>query len=167
MTDTASSTNSPPIMASTISCLTATAIAPSMPPSASEPVSPMKIEAGGALNQRKPRPGAEQRAAEHREFAGAGDVVDLQIVGEHRVAGEIGDHAEARGRDHDGHDGEAVEAVGEVHRIAGADDDEGAEDHEEPAEIEHHVLEEGNRERRRGRDRGRAASATIAGDAAR
>ena len=29
---------------------------PSMPPSASEPVSPMKIEAGGALNQRKPEP---------------------------------------------------------------------------------------------------------------
>ena len=32
------------------------AIAPSMPPSASEPVSPMKIAAGGALNHRKPRP---------------------------------------------------------------------------------------------------------------
>src|SRR5947208_14336535 len=56
MTDTASSTNSPPITASTISCLTATATAPSSPPSASEPVSPMKICAGGALNQRKPRP---------------------------------------------------------------------------------------------------------------
>src|SRR5215471_12302739 len=56
ITDTASSTNSPPTMPRTISCLVATAIAPSMPPSASEPVSPMKTEAGGALNQRKPSP---------------------------------------------------------------------------------------------------------------
>ncbi len=43
------------MIASTNSCLIATAIAPSMP-SASEPVSPMKICAGGALNQRKPTP---------------------------------------------------------------------------------------------------------------
>src|SRR5690348_14526350 len=56
ITDTASNTNRPPMTASTISCLTATATAPSMPPSASEPVSPMKIEAGGALNQRNPSP---------------------------------------------------------------------------------------------------------------
>src|SRR6185312_6662969 len=56
ITDTASSTNSPPTTASTISCLVATAIAPIMPPSASDPVSPMKIEAGGALNHRNPNP---------------------------------------------------------------------------------------------------------------
>ena len=138
------------MMASTISCLVATAIAPSMPPSASEPVSPMKIEAGGALNQRKPRPGADHRAAQHRQFAGAGDVVDLQIVGEHRVADEIGDQAEACRGDHHRHDGEAVEAVGQVHGVAGADDDEGAEEHEEPAEIDDQFLEE--RKRQRGRE---------------
>src|SRR6476659_498672 len=56
ITETASSTNSPPTMPSTTSCLVATAMAPSMPPRASEPVSPMKIDAGGALNQRKPSP---------------------------------------------------------------------------------------------------------------
>src|SRR5262249_24245546 len=56
ITDTASSTNNPPTIPSTTSCLVATAIAPSMPPSASEPVSPMKTDAGGALNQRKPSP---------------------------------------------------------------------------------------------------------------
>src|SRR5690625_8003685 len=43
----------------------------------------------------------------------------------YRVAGEIRDHAEACRRDHDRHDGETVEAVGQVHRIAGADHDEG------------------------------------------
>ena len=124
------------MMASTISCLVATATAPIRPPSASEPVSPMKIEAGGALNQRKPKPGAEHRAAQHRKLAGAGDVMDLQIIGEHGVAGEIGDHAEARRRDHHRHDGEPVEPVGQVHRVAGADDDEGAEHDEEPAEVD-------------------------------
>ena len=56
ITDSASSTKRPPMMASTNSCLVATAMAPSTPPSASEPVSPMKIAAGGALNHRKPRP---------------------------------------------------------------------------------------------------------------
>src|SRR5215468_9396944 len=56
ITDTASSTNSPPTMASSNSCLVATATEPSSPPSASDPVSPMKIDAGGALNQRNPSP---------------------------------------------------------------------------------------------------------------
>ena len=84
--------------------------------------------------------GAEHRAADDRKFAGARHEVDLQIVGEDRVAGEIGDDAEARRRDHHRHDGEAVEAVGQVHRIAGADDDEG-----------------GERERRTSRDRGRTS----------
>ncbi len=56
---------------------------------------------------------------------------------------EIRDHAEARGSDHHRHDGKTVEAVGEVHRVARADHDEGAEDHEEPAEVDHEILEEG------------------------
>ena len=56
ITDRVSITKRPPMMPSTISCLVATATAPMPPPSASEPVSPMKILAGGALYQRKPRP---------------------------------------------------------------------------------------------------------------
>ena len=36
-----------------------------------------------------------------------------------------------RGRDHDRHDGQSVQAVGQVDRVAGADDDEAAEQHEE------------------------------------
>ena len=79
--------------------------------------------------------------------AGTGDIFDLEVVGEHRVAGEIGDHRKARGRDHHGHDGEAVETVGEIHRIAGADDDEGAEHDEEPSEMQHGVLQERDRQR--------------------
>src|SRR5690242_10124875 len=92
---------------------------------------------------------AKHRAADHRELAGAGDVIDLQIVGEYGVAREVGDHAETGGRDHHGNNRETIEAVGEIHRIAGADDDEGAKDDEEPAEIDHELLEEGNRQRGR------------------
>ena len=106
--------------------------------------------AGGALNHRKPRPAPISAPQQHREFAGAGDEMDLQVFGEHRVADEIGDQAEARRRDHHRHDGQAVEPVGEVHRIARADDDEHAEQEEDPAEIEHQLLEE--RQRQRGRD---------------
>ena len=87
----------------------------------------MKIEAGGALNHRKPKPGADHRAAQHGKFAGARDEVDLEIVREHGVAGEIGDQPEAGRRNHHRHDGEAIEAVGQVHCVAGADNDEGAE----------------------------------------
>ena len=39
-------------------------------------------------------------------------------------------------RDHHRHDGEAVETVGQVHRIAEGDDDERAEQQEAPAEID-------------------------------
>ena len=55
MTDAVSKTNNPPIIANTISCLTIIAIAASEPPKESEPVSPIKILAGGALYQRNPR----------------------------------------------------------------------------------------------------------------
>ncbi len=64
MTLIASTTNSPPMIPSTISCWVATAIAPSAPPRARLPVSPMKTAAGGALNQRKARPAPT--IAEHK-----------------------------------------------------------------------------------------------------
>ena len=54
-TDRASITNNPPVIANTISCLVMIPIAPNEPPNESEPVSPMKIFAGGALNHKKPK----------------------------------------------------------------------------------------------------------------
>ena len=55
ITDTVSNTNKPPTIAKTISCFTIIAIAASDPPKDNDPVSPMKIFAGGALYQRKPK----------------------------------------------------------------------------------------------------------------
>ena len=55
MTETVSKTNKPPIIAKTISCFTIIAIAASEPPKDKDPVSPIKIFAGGALYQRNPK----------------------------------------------------------------------------------------------------------------
>ena len=55
ITDAVSNTNNPPIIAKTISCLTIMAMAARDPPKESDPVSPIKILAGGALYQRNPK----------------------------------------------------------------------------------------------------------------
>ena len=54
----------------------------------------MKIEAGGALNQRKPRPAPIM--APHRTASSPvpGDEMELQIVREYRVADDIREDAE-------------------------------------------------------------------------
>src|SRR5688572_26241039 len=56
MTDSVSTTNTPPMISSTISWRTMTAIVPSAAPSPSAPTSPMNTSAGYALNHRKPSP---------------------------------------------------------------------------------------------------------------
>ena len=55
ITETVSRTNKPPTIAKTISCFEIMLTAPREPPKDNEPVSPMKIFAGGALYHRKPR----------------------------------------------------------------------------------------------------------------
>ena len=51
-----------------------------------------------------------------------------KVFGKHRVAGHVGENGQCRGHHHRGHDRQPVEAVSEVDRIAGADDDEISED---------------------------------------
>ena len=55
ITEKASKTKRPPVMANTISCFVIIPIAPNDPPNDKEPVSPINIFAGGALYQRKPK----------------------------------------------------------------------------------------------------------------
>ena len=55
ITDKASRTNRPPVIAKTISCLVMILTAPSDPPNERDPVSPINIFAGGALNHKKPK----------------------------------------------------------------------------------------------------------------
>ena len=115
-------------------------------------------------------PGPDDRAEHDGKFARAGHEIDLQIVREDRVAREIGDDAEGGGRDHHRHDRQAIEPVGQVHRIAGGDDDEAAEQHEEYAEIDHRSLKNGKGDRgaegrARGTGRQRGAHHEKDGDA--
>ena len=55
ITEIASKTNKPPVIANTISCLVIMPTAPKDPPKAKDPVSPINIFAGGALNHKNPR----------------------------------------------------------------------------------------------------------------
>ena len=55
ITETVSKTNKPPIIPKTISCYAITLTAPKEPPKDNEPVSPIKIFAGGALNHKNPK----------------------------------------------------------------------------------------------------------------
>ena len=64
ITETVSKTNNPPMIAKTISCLTIIAIAANEPPKEREPVSPIKIFAGGALYQ-KTQTSSYYRTAEY------------------------------------------------------------------------------------------------------
>src|SRR4029078_8140504 len=86
ITDTASSTNRPPMMASATSCLVATATEPISPPMASEPrarrpLHPALAEGAGVAHEdrgwrrvepEKAQARTDHGAAQHRELAGAG-----------------------------------------------------------------------------------------------
>ncbi len=89
--------------------------------------------------------GAAQGAEEHGQLAGARHIGQEQVLGVAGVAGDVGEHRQGR-RHHDGgHDGQAVQAVGEVHRVGGADDDEvGQGDEADHAQGIGEGLEEGN-----------------------
>ena len=96
----------------------------SPPPSASEPTSPMKTSAGWELYHRKPRH-APTRAPQNTVTSPTpGDVGDLQVVGDHRVAGDVGEERVGGRGDSGGADRQAVEAVGEVDRVRRADQHE-------------------------------------------
>ncbi len=89
ITDTASSTNNPPMMASAISCLVATATDADQAAERSAPMSPMKIEAGGALNQRRPRPAPITAPQNTASSPAPAHEMDLQIIAEYRVSDKV------------------------------------------------------------------------------
>ncbi len=142
ITDSASSTKTPPTNTSSSSCLIRMATVPSAPPSASDPTSPMKISAGCALYQRKPRL-APTRAPQKIVSSPTGaEVHEQQVRGQHRVTGDVGQRGERGGGDGERADRESVEPVGEVDGIAGADQHECRKRHVEPAEVGNQLLEE-------------------------
>ena len=89
---------------------------------------------------------ADQRGQQHGELARARDVMEIEIVGEHGVADDVGDQAE-HGRRHDHRpDRQAVEAVGQVDGVGGAHHHQHREEQEtDDAQRQQHVLEERHR----------------------
>lgn len=71
--------------------------------------------------------------------------MDTQIFGEIRAPHGIGDGPEGGGGDHHRHDGQTVKPVGEVDRIGGPHDHQHREGHEEKAQIDRQLLDEGQR----------------------
>ena len=78
-------------------------------------------------------------------------MIDKKVVGVDRAPREIGDQPQRGGGDHHRNDREAIEAVGQVDRIAERDDHEWTEQQERPAEIEDVTADKRKRERRRAR----------------
>ena len=132
-TDSASITKMPPSRISSTSVFVITASPAIAPPSPSEPVSPMKIVAGKALNQRKPMHAADQAAGEHRQVEVAGEERDPDV-------GEQHDRRAARRQ--------AVEPVGQVDRAGRARHDEVDQQRIERPEVDV-VVDEAQPQRRR------------------
>ena len=72
---------------------------PSAAPSASEPTSPMKISAGYELYQRNPSDAPTSAPQKIVSSADRRKADEQQVVGEHAVAGDVGQRGERRGRD--------------------------------------------------------------------
>ncbi|QTK78004.1 hypothetical protein AT6N2_C0032 [Agrobacterium tumefaciens] len=98
---------------------------------------------GRRIEPQKAETRADDGADDDGELTRAGHKIDLQVIGENRITSEIGNHAERRGGNHHGDDGQTIETIRQVHGIARADDDESTEEHEEITEIDHEFLEEG------------------------
>ena len=89
---------------------------------------------------------ADHGGEQHGNLARAGRELDAEVFREDEVTREIGDHRiGGSGKGHR-HDREAVEPVGEVHRIGAADHDDHAEEDEEAAERQEVIVHEGHRD---------------------
>ena len=77
------------------------------------------------------------RPAEDGDLARPGPVEEVEVLGEAEVAGDVGEDGEGGGGDERRADGEAVEAVGEVHRVAREGEQQHREDHVQDAEVGH------------------------------
>ena len=108
------------------------------------------------------KPPANQRTHHYGKLRRSRRRRQQQVVGKARRPRRIGDETERRARDHHLADGQAIQTVREVHRIARTHDHERAErDEAVDRQVEHEVFQERQREARRkarlGRRRQRAA----------
>ena len=94
------------------------------------------------VKPQKAQPRADDRRTDDHQFAGVAQIGDVQVVGEIHVTGRPRHQRKTRRDEDGGHDRQAVETVGQVNRIAGADDHEvGQQDIEQP-QLRHNVFKE-------------------------
>ncbi len=95
------------------------------------------------VEPQKREPGAGDRGADDHQLTRAGDVRKQQIAGEVRAPDDVGKDPEC-GTDHyRRHDRQPVQSIGQVHRVAGADDHQvRQQDETEYAKRVRDVLEE-------------------------
>ncbi len=100
-----------------------------------------------SVEPQKSQARARDRATEHGEFAGAGDVRETEIFRKHRIAGNVGEYSKGAADHHGRHDCQPVQSVGQIDRIAGADNHEiGHDDEADRAERVRHILEKRHNE---------------------
>ena len=81
--------------------------------------------------------------AENEQLARAGDVWQKQVFGIHHAASDIREDAQRGAHHNHRHDGQAIEAVGQVDRIAGAHDNQVGQHHKaKHTQRVAHLLEE-------------------------
>ena len=102
------------------------------------------------LNQRKPRP-APISAPQKTILARSRHVRNEQVLGKIHVTGEAAENTQTAADHHRWHDRQTVEAVGQVDRVARADDDEVAQHDKTNPEWNLDVLQQ--RQNQRGFDR--------------
>ena len=122
ITEAVSSTNTPPMTSATTSWRTITAITPMRAADRQRADIAHEYLRGIRVEPQEAQPRAGERRAENQELARSADLRNLQIVREHGVAARVREDAQRRRHQRGGHDGQPVEPVGEIHRVAHADD---------------------------------------------
>src|SRR5215212_414456 len=96
----------------------------------------------GCVEPQEAEAGTDDRSAEDRKLARPFDEMHLQVIGKNGIAHQIDDDAISADGNHHRDDREPVEAVGQIDRIAGADNHERAHQDEAHAERYQQILEE-------------------------
>ena len=87
------------------------------------------------IEPQKSQDAADQAAGDDDQFAGAGQMGQVEIGRPLGMAGGISDRADCAGGREQAAPGQAVESIGEIHRVRRADDHQDRQRHEQPSQL--------------------------------
>ena len=108
---------------------------PKAAPKDKAPISPMNTWGRIGVEPQEAQAGTGDGPADDADLPHAGDVGDIEIIGELDMAGHIGEHGQAASDHDDRQDRQAIQAVSQIDGVAGADDDEIAQQDERQAQF--------------------------------